>query len=265
MPEGELRLLLDRDRQPINLPPEGVVLSKKLAEILQVQPGELLTIEVLEGARPKKQVQVSGIFDELIGLSVYMDIGALNRLMQEGTTISGAFLMVDEQHQQPLYQLLKQTPAVASVASRKNIIERFNEIIGRNMGGFNQVLVGFAVVIAFGVVYNATRIALSERSRELATLRIIGFTRGEIAFILLGEQFVLLCCAIPLGFGLGFGFVAWLTQVYNWELFRFPLVVTPASYAFAFIVISLAALASGWIIRRQLNRLDLIAVLKTRE
>ncbi|EDX82919.1 efflux ABC transporter, permease protein [Synechococcus sp. PCC 7335] len=265
LPEGEMRLLLDSDRQPIRLPPEGIALSEKLADILQIQPGELLTLEVLEGARPKRQVQVNGIFNELIGLSAYMDMGALNRLMREGTTISGAYLMVDQRQQQPLYQQLKQTPAVASVSLRETVIQKFEEIIGQSMGGFNQVLVGFASVIAFGVVYNATRMALSERNRELATLRIIGFTQGEIAFILLGEQFVLLCAAIPLGFGIGFGMVVWLTQIYDWELFRFPLVVTPASYAFAFIVISLAALASGWIIRRQLDRLDLVAVLQTRE
>ncbi|MEL7054457.1 MAG: FtsX-like permease family protein [Cyanobacteria bacterium J06588_5] len=260
-----MRLLLDRDRQPVRLPAQGIVLSQKLADILHVQLGDTLTLEVLEGARPTRQVNVSGIFDELVGLSAYMDIHSLNQLMREGTTLSGAYLMVDKQQQKQLYQQLKQTPAVASVSLRETIIQQFEEIIGGSMAGFNTVLVGFASVIAFGVVYNATRIALSERSRELATLRIIGFTRGEIAFILLGEQFVLLCLAIPLGFAIGFGMVVWLTQLYDWELFRFPLVVTPASYAFALVVICFSALVSGWIIRRQLDRLDLVAVLKTRE
>ncbi|MEL6491291.1 MAG: FtsX-like permease family protein [Cyanobacteria bacterium J06621_3] len=264
-PGGEMRLLLDRDRQPVRLPAQGIVLSQKLADILHVQLGDTLTLEVLEGARPTRQVNVSGIFDELVGLSAYMDIHSLNQLMREGTTLSGAYLMVDKQQQKQLYQQLKQTPAVASVSLRETIIQQFEEIIGGSMAGFNTVLVGFASVIAFGVVYNATRIALSERSRELATLRIIGFTRGEIAFILLGEQFVLLCLAIPLGFAIGFGMVVWLTQLYDWELFRFPLVVTPASYAFALVVICFSALVSGWIIRRQLDRLDLVAVLKTRE
>ncbi|MEO1447648.1 MAG: FtsX-like permease family protein, partial [Cyanobacteria bacterium J06635_11] len=245
-PGGEMRLLLDRNRQPVRLPAQGIVLSQKLADILHVQLGDKLTLEVLEGARPTRQVNVSGIFDELVGLSAYMDIHSLNQLMREGTTLSGAYLMVDKQQQKQLYQQLKQTPAVASVSLRETIIQQFEEIIGGSMAGFNTVLVGFASVIAFGVVYNATRIALSERSRELATLRIIGFTRGEIAFILLGEQFVLLCLAIPLGFAIGFGMVVWLTQLYDWELFRFPLVVTPASYAFALVVICFSALVSGW-------------------
>ncbi|MEO0535512.1 MAG: FtsX-like permease family protein [Cyanobacteria bacterium P01_A01_bin.123] len=264
-PTSQLRRLLDRDQNPVTLPPEGVILSNKLADILQAQLGDQLIVEVLEGERPTRTVTVTGLFDELVGISAYMDIHALNRLMREGFTLSGAYLQVDTQHQPQLYTQLKQTPAVASVALRQTTIDQFNKIVTENMGGFTKVLIAFASIISFGVVYNAARIALSERGRELATLRIIGFTRGEIAFILLGEQAVLLALAIPVGFALGFGLAALITQIYDWELFRFPLVVTPASYAFAFVVIMAAALVSGGIIRHQLNRLDLVAVLKTRE
>ncbi len=264
-PTSEMRRLLDRHQNPVALPPEGVLLSAKLAELLHAQPGDELTVEVLEGTRPTRTVPITGIFDELVGVSAYMDIHALNRLMREGLTLSGAYLQVDGQQRSQLYAQLKQTPAVASVALRETTIEQFNAIIAESMTGFTVVLVGFAGVIAFGVVYNAARMALSERGRELATLRIIGFTRGEIAFILLGEQAVLLAIAIPIGFALGFGFAALMAYFYDVELFRLPLVVTPASYAFAFIVIMAAALVSGGLIRHQLNRLDLIAVLKTRE
>ena len=262
---SEMRRLLDRDQHPVTLPPEGIVLSTKLADILQAQLSDELTVEVLEGSRPIRTVPVTGIFDELVGISAYMDIHALSRLLQEGFALSGAYLQVDTRHQAQLYAQLKQTPAVASVALRQTTIDQFESIITQNIAGFTMVLVGFASVIAFGVVYNAARIALSERGRELATLRIIGFTRGEIAFILLGEQVVLLALAIPVGFALGFGLAALMTNLYDWELFRLPLIVTPASYAFAFVVIMTAALVSGGLIRRQLNRLDLIAVLKTRE
>lgn len=264
-PTSELRRLLDRDQRPVTLPPEGVVLSTKLGDILQAQLGDELTVEVLEGERPTRTVPVTGIFDELVGISAYMDIHALNRLMREGTSLSGAYLQVDTHRQAQLYTQLKQTPAVASVALRQSTIDQFEAIVSENMAASTAVITGFAVIIAFGVVYNAARIALSERRRELATLRIIGFTRGEIAFILLGEQAVLLAIALPVGFALGFGLAALIANVYDWELFRFPLVVTPASYAFAFIVITAAALVSGALIRHQLNRLDLIAVLKTRE
>lgn len=264
-PTSELRQLLDSQQRPVTLPPEGLVLSAKLADLLQAELGDRITVEVLEGARPHRTVTVTGIFDELVGISAYMDIHALNRLMREGFTLSGAYLQVDAHQQSKLYSQLKQTPAVASVALRQTTIDQFEDIIGQSMAGFTVVLIGFASVIAFGVVYNAARIALSERGRELATLRIIGFTRGEIAYILLGEQAVLLAIAIPAGFALGFGLAALMTRLYDWELFRFPLVITPASYAFAFVVIMVAAVVSGAIIRRQLNQLDLVAVLKTRE
>ncbi|MEL7504458.1 MAG: FtsX-like permease family protein [Cyanobacteria bacterium J06554_6] len=264
-PTSELRRLLDRDQRPVTLPPGGVVLSAKLAENLQARLGDTLTVEVLEGQRPTRSVPVTGIFDELVGLSAYMDIHALNHLMREGYTLSGAYLQVDSDIETQLYNQLKQTPAVASVALRQTTIDQFNDIIARSMSGFNTVLITFASVISLGVVYNAARMALSERGRELATLRIIGFTRGEIAFILLGEQAVLLWLALPVGFAVGYGLAALTAYAYSWELFRLPLVVTPASYAFAFVVVGVAALVSGYLIRRQLNRLDLIAVLKTRE
>ena len=150
------------------------MLSTKLADLLQAHIGDRLTVEVLEGDRPTRTVPVTGIFDELVGISAYMDIHALNRLLREGFTLSGAYLQVDTQVQPQLYAQLKQTPTVASVALRQTTIDQFNEIIAESMAGFTTVLVAFASIIAFGVVYNAARIALSERGRELATLRIIG-------------------------------------------------------------------------------------------
>jgi len=264
-PQGELRRLINRDLNTVSLPADGVVLTTQLAKILGVNIGDLLTVEVLEGARPIRKVAVVERVDELLGISAYMDIGALNRLMREGGTISGAYLMVDENIINRLYSLLKKTPAVAGVSIRKTAIEKFQSTIATSLNIFTTVLVIFASIIAFGVVYNAARIALSERSRELATLRIIGFTQGEIAFILLGEQAVITIVAIPLGFILGFGLCALMSSAYQSELYRLPLVVTNGSYAFAFIVIVVTAIISGFIIRSQLKHLDLIAVLKTRE
>lgn len=264
-PESELRRLLDQDLQPVPLPDAGIVLTSKLAEKLGITVGDPLTIEVLEGERPTRTVPVVGLVDELIGLGTYMNIHALNELMREGQTISGAYLAVDANQLEQLYAQLKQTPAVASVALRQRLINEFEENIAGSFAAFSAVLVIFAVVIAFGVVYNVARIALSERSRELATLRIIGFTQAEIAVILLGEQAMVTGLAMPLGWGMGLGLAALMSQAYDSELFRFPLVVNSSSYVYASVVITLAALGSGGLIRRQLNHLDLIAVLKTRE
>ncbi|MGB5961170.1 MAG: FtsX-like permease family protein [Coleofasciculaceae cyanobacterium] len=264
-PDGELRRLLDQDLHPVSLPPTGIVLTTTLADKIGISVGDMLTLEVLEGERPTREVQVMEVVDELIGLGAYMDIQALNQLMREGQTISGAYLAVDPNSLDRLYTQLKQTPAVASVALRDRLIAEFNKNITGTFAAFTAVLVVFAVIIAFGVVYNVARIALSERSRELATLRIIGFTQGEIAVILLGEQAIVTALAIPLGCGLGYGLAALMSAAYDSELYRLPLVVEPSSYVYAFVVITLAAVGSGWLIRRQLNHLDLVAVLKTRE
>ncbi|MDJ0716426.1 MAG: FtsX-like permease family protein [Prochloraceae cyanobacterium] len=262
---AELLRLVDRSLNTVNLPADGVVLTKKLAEILHVQPGDVLTVEVLEADRPVRSIPVVGLVDELMGLSAYMEINALNKLMREGQTISGAYLRVDANLANKLYTRLKEIPAVAAFTTRQAALDSFNEISGKNMRVMTFILVIFASIITFSVVYNSARIALSERSRELASLRILGFTRAEIAFILLGEQAILILLAIPIGFLLGYGFAAYMSWTYNQELFRLPLIITRSAYAFTFLVVSIASVISGFIIRRQLNNLDLIAVLKTRE
>lgn len=263
-PHGQLRRLIDRHLRVLELPPEGVVLTSKLAELLGVVPGDTLTVEVLEGARPVRYVAVVGLIDELLGVSAYMDIRALHRLLREGETVSGAFLAVDPQYEQQLYAQLKRTPAVAGVSLRRAALASFEETIGTNFSIFITVLVIFACTIAFGVVYNTARIALAERGRELASLRVIGFTQAEVALILFGEQAILMLVAIPLGFAPGYGFSALMSLVET-ELFRMPLIVSSSTYVFACIVVSLAAVLSGLVVRRQLARLDLIAVLKTKE
>jgi putative ABC transport system permease protein len=262
-----LHRLIDSDLRAVALPSDGLVLSQTLAELLHVHLGDALTVEVLEGARPTRSVRVAGLVDELVGLAAYMDVDALNALMQEAQSYSGAYLRVDPAALPTLYRQLKRTPAIASVAQRQTALEQFRETVGASSGAMNTVLMIFATIISAGVIYNAARIALSERSRELATLRIIGFTRREIAFILLGEQGALTLAAVPLGWGLGYA-LAWALSefaVTDAELFRLPFVIQPASYLVALLVTGLGAIGSGALIARQLQRLDLIAVLKTRE
>jgi len=263
--DATLRRLLDRDLETVVLPAEGVVLTTMLADILEVRPGDTVVVEVLEGSRAKREVPVSGLVDELIGLSAYMDVRALNRLMREGGTVSGAMLTVEPAAMPALYRLLKRLPAVGGVLRRDATLESFEKTIGESMGVFTAVLVGFACVLAVAIVYNAARIALSERGRELASLRVLGFTRGEVMRMLLGEQALLLVAALPLGLALGYGTAALMAWTYQWELFRLPLVLTPATYAFAVGVVGIAAILSALIVRRRLDRLDLVEVLKSRE
>ena len=261
----QLHQLIDRSLHTLEVPPNGVLLTTKLAEILGVARGDRLTIEVLEGERRVRAVPVVGLVDELVGLSAYMDLRALNRLMRDAGAASGAFLAVEPMAAADLYAELKHLPAVGGVAIRGVALQSFEATLARSMGIFTTVLIGFACVIAIAMVYNAMRVALSERGRELASLRVLGFTRREVAVMLLGEQGLLTLLAIPIGSVLGYQICAAVARQYQWELFRLPLVVSSQTYAFALLIVVTAAVASGLVVRRRLDQLDLVAVLKARE
>jgi putative ABC transport system permease protein len=262
---ADLRQIVAKDFQSVTLPPDGLVLTTKLAELLGVKPGQTITVEVLEGSRPVRSVALMATVDELVGLSAYMDLQALNRLMQEGQTSSGAFLMVESPRIPDLYAQLKQTPAVSAVSIPEVALASFNDTIARTINVSTVILIGFAVIIAFGMVYNGARIALSERGHELASLRVLGFTRGEIGFMLLGEQAILTLIAIPVGFALGYGIAGLITVAIDTELIRFPLFISARTYTLAFLVVAGSALLSGYLVLWRLRHLDLVAVLKTRE
>lgn len=257
--------LIDAQELPIRLPRAGLVLNTKLASLLEVQRGDVVTVEVLEGEQPVWEVPVAGLVTEHFGLSAYMDLDALNRLMKDGALVNTINLLVDRKNQDELYRTLKETPKVASVTIKEASIRSFQDTVMENMLQMQFFNLMFACVIAFGVVYNTARIALSERGRELASLRVLGLTRGEISFILLGELAVLTLFAIPLGILLGFGLGKMVTTFLDTELYRVPLVVSPRTWALSVSVVALAALLSGLVVRRKLDHLDLIAVLKTRE
>jgi putative ABC transport system permease protein len=261
----QLRRIVDINKRTVELPPEGLVISSNLAKSLGVHPGEKVTVEVLEGERPVHDIQVAATVDDLIGSSAYMSITALNRLMREGQSISGAFLAVDALMASRLYSFLKRTPAVSGVAVREAMLASFRETIARSLGISVGALVGFACVIAFGVVYNGARITLSERSHELASLRVLGFTRGEIGWMLLGEQALLAAASIPVGFLLGYGICGLLVYSMQSELYRMPLVISGRTYAYTALIIGVASGISAALIVRRVRHLDLVAVLKARE
>jgi putative ABC transport system permease protein len=264
-PGATLRRLLTPDAREVDLPPHGLVISDNLASLLHVRPGERLTVEVLEGERPTRQVVVAGEVAGYIGTAAYMDLDALNALMREGEAYSGAYLEVDHRQMGRLYRELKETPRVAGVNVKEAMLKSFEETIAENLMRFRLFNVGFASVIACGVVYNAARISLSERSRELASLRVLGFTRGEISFILLGELAVITLAAIPPGLAMGYGFAALSAYSLQTETNRIPLVVSSATFGLAATVVLVASVISGLLVRRKLDHLDLVAVLKSRE
>lgn len=247
------------------MPEHGVVLSRYLAHRLGVSEGDSLMVEVLEGTRVRKTVVVAAQIDDLLGLRAYMSSAALAELMREDGSLSGAYLMVDSLIEDDLYQHLKQTPEVAGVSLSNAAALGFRDTVRANMMRMILFNVLFSAVIAVGVVYNAARISLSERSRDLASLRVLGFYRREISLILLGELCWVTLAAIPVGIVCGTG-LAWMTlALLRSELYRVPYVIEASTYGWAVVTVVVASLLSGLLVRRRLDRLDLVAVLKTRE
>ena len=264
-PDPDLNRVVDQQGRPRRLPPEGLVLSRMLGVVLGAGPGDMVQVEVLEGRRPVRQVRVAGVIDDIMGLQAYMDIAALGRLMREGRTVSGAYLQVDPAALEPLYARLKLTPVVAGVAIREAALRNFRDVMAQNMNLTIGINVVFAAIIAVGVVYNAARISLSERERELASLRVLGFTRGEISSILLGELAILTLLSLPCGTLIGYGLGLFIMTIFQNEVYRIPFIVTPATMAWGWLTIIAAAALSALAVRRRLDRLDLVAVLKSRE
>jgi putative ABC transport system permease protein len=265
-PASELQRVLDTELQAVDIPAEGILLTEYLArEILRIRPGEMLTLEVLEGRRQVLEVPVAGTTREYLGVNAYMSREALNRLMREGPAISGARLAVEPGREVEIYRRLRDMPRVAGTIVRDTAIRQFDEMMEQTILYFAFTTALLGGFIAFGVVYNSARIALSERSRELASLRVLGFTRAEVAYILLGEIGLLTLLAIPLGFGFGLLLSGYLAVAFSSDLYRIPLIVAPSTYALTALVVLVSFATTGALTWRKLARLDLIEVLKTRE
>ncbi|MDP6691039.1 MAG: ABC transporter permease [Alphaproteobacteria bacterium] len=263
--ETTLHRVLDRDLNAVSLPHTGLVLSTQLAEMLNARTGMRVRVEVLEGRRPVVDVPVTSIVEEYIAAPAYMRRAALNKLMGEGRLISGVYLQVDSQYSGQLYRHLKETPAVAGVSLQTAALDTFRKTMAETLNIMLFFYVLFGALIAIGVVYNSARVSLSERGRELASLRVLGFTRGEVSYILLGELTILTLVALPLGCIFGLGLAHVMVSNLNTELFRVPMVVAPATFAVSMLTVIAASAASGLIVRRRIDRFDLVAVLKTRE
>lgn len=264
-PNGSLMRLLDTSLKVIDLPPEGIILTDYLAEILHLKVGDILTVEVLEGDRQVVQVPVVGLAKEYLGLNGYMQLNSLNRLLNEGNAISAARLKVDKLYQSQVYAELKGAPRIAGVVEQESAIKSFYETMDETILFFTFITTLLGGSIAFGVVYNSIRIALSERNRELASLRVLGFHRSEVAYILLGEMAVLTLIAIPVGMTIGYGLCAFLALEFDSDLYRIPLMIGLKVYAFAALVVISSYIISALMIWRNLAHLDMVAVLKSKE
>lgn len=253
---------LDESGRAIPIPPEGLVLTENLAAELGAPPGSTIVVEVLDGQRPVIEARVEAVAASYIGSAAYMDLDALRRVLREGDDANGAFLSVDSGEAPALYRALKETPGVLGVSVKRAALDSFEKTLAESLLLMRLFNLAFASVIAVGVVYNGARISLAERSQEFATLRVLGFSRAEVGSIFFGELALLTLLAVPLGLALGYWLSALATAALQTESHRIPFVVTPGTLAHAAAFVLTAAVATAWSVRRQIDRLDLLAAMK---
>lgn len=263
--EADLKRVLDADLTPVAPPADGLMLTDYLATLLDVRAGDVLAVEFLEGHRRTLSVPVAGVVSEYLGVGAYAARATVNRLLGEGDAISGAWLSVAPEFHAGVVDALRERPRVGAVTDRLAMVDSFRSTMAENILTFTLISTVMAASIAIGVVYNTARITLAERGRELASLRVLGYTRAEVRALLLGELATLSFFALLPGFALGYGMAALLVIGFQSDLYRIPLVIAPSGFAIAALVVLAATLVSALLVRRRLDRLDLVAVLKTKE
>ncbi len=263
IPAGShLNRVVDVRGREIVLPAEGLVLSKALATGLGVKPGDTVRLRVLSGKRPERDVVIAALAEDFAGIAAYMDMAAVNRLLGEGDRMNGARLTVAGGRWLDFLTAIKNTPQAAGVVIKEAMRSSFRKTTAESIGLIQTIYLTFATAVAFGIVYNSARISLSERARELATLRVLGFSRGEVGTVLVGELVILTLLALPLGLIFGSFMAKAILTTVNTETVRLPLILTPANYAFAVLVVVVATAVSAAFACRKLNQLDLVGVLK---
>lgn len=247
------------------MPEHGLVLSESLAKLLDVRIGDIVRLTPLEKRRVEREVTITGLVESYLGLTAYMNLDALDRLFGRGDQISGANLDLDASQQPAFFAALKSNPALGLIGFRSVALERFRETMAQSILVMIGVLVAMAGIIAFGVVYNFARISLSEQGREMASLRVLGFRRSEVAFLLLAEIGLVTLLAQPIGWVFGYTLAAAMVRSFSSEIFTMPLVLRPDVFIYSSVVVVAASVASSFLVWRRIEHLDLIAVLKTRE
>lgn len=261
----ELRRPHDATLRPIKAAPDGMTLNRRLAERLDVKAGDIIAVEAMEGRRRKRDLPVSAIVDEPIGMASYMEIETLNRFTDEGPVISAANLYVEPTAMPALGRKFKTLPTIESVTMKAYALSSFMEKIAGLVFATAGILATFATIITVGVVYNSARISLQERAWELASLRVLGFTRGEVAGVLLGEFAIEIAAGILIGLPLSHAVIDLIARFHSNESFQIPAAIAPQTYIIAAGVVLAAAAASAYLVKDRVDRLDLVAALKTRE
>ena len=257
--------VVDADNRATVLEGRGLVITDRLADKLGVRVGQTLEVEVLEGRPRRITLTVGATVREMMGLNAYIDRTALNRALGDGDLSSGFVLATERGREVQLLEAIKAVPRVAGAFSKATMLRNMEEISARNVRIMSTILTAFAAVIAVGVVYNNARIALAERGWELASLRVLGFSRAEVSALLLGELAIVIGIALPLGMVLGYALVHLISALLASDQFYFPVVILPRTYAWAALCVLAAGVVSALVVRRRIDQLDMVAVLKTRE
>lgn len=260
-----LNRVIDADARSIAMRRDGVIMGQALADILDVKPGDTIIADVREGRQPVLELPVVGVAQTLMGVPVFMEIEALNVALKEPGRMSGAYLSVDKNRSAQVIEAIKDMPVIAGVSQKENARQALREIMDTGPGFVRYIMTIIAGIITFGIIYNAARIALAERARDLASLRVMGFTKGEAAFVLLGELAVVMVLALPLGVALGYGLSRLIVEGFSTELFQIPSVFSPWANGVALCAVVGATVASGWLVKRDVDRADLIEALKMRD
>jgi putative ABC transport system permease protein len=260
-----LNRAVDKSLDTIHLARGGIILGAGLADILKTKPNDILSIEVREGRRPVLQLPVVGVAETLIGSPAFMEISTLNNALNEPNRISGAYLRIDSAKAGAIYNAIKNMPMVAGVSLKSQARAAFKKMIDSGAGAVRYIMAAVAAIITFGIVYNSARIAFAERSRDLASLRVIGFTRGETAFILLAELAIITLIALPVGSIMGYYLSFAISAGFSTDLYQVPTVFVPESFGLAAISVLSAAAFSGWLVKRDIDNINLVSALKVRE
>lgn len=262
---ARLSRLIGRDGDVVEPPATGIALARALAERLDAHPGDEIEIEQVSGRRTQARVRVSSIVDPMVGSSAYMNIDDLGRLFREPGRISGAHLALDPARYGAFNAAIKETPALAGASFLRQAEQSMRRTFDEGIGVMNYLYIAFAAIMAGGVAFSAARVTMAEQERDLATLRVLGFTRGEVSYVLVGELLVLALLAVPLGCALGTALGIWLMRLFQTDMYSFSFTFNPGGYAFAIAFTLVCVAAASFVVRLGIDRLDMVGVLKARD
>ncbi|PTQ74387.1 ABC transporter permease [Celeribacter persicus] len=256
---------IDEDGHVVEAEGGGLLITTRVAEVLELAPGDMVEVEFMSGRRETYSLPVAGVTEQFFGLGAYMTREEMARITRSIPQISVANVTLDPSEDEAFNEKIKDTPMISGAVRVTDMKASFQATVDENISIMNGLFIIVAVLITVGLTYNSARIQLSERARELASLRILGFSNWEVSYVLVGEIMLIAALAQPLGWLIGYGLGHLMAASFTSDLYSIPMVLPPAAYATASLVVLATALTSVMVVRRRVDRLDLVSVMKTRE